>query len=115
VATLFIHVFPFLSGGGITPPRPRYFCTSWWACRTIDNFLNCEFLLLNSQFRRPVLFLLRYSKFDAEVSASRSIAPLGSFIRDIQYSIFDSATTSDHQLLSASRKTCHVPLIPNSK
>jgi hypothetical protein len=29
VATLFIHVFPFLSGGGITPPRPRYFCTSW--------------------------------------------------------------------------------------
>jgi hypothetical protein len=26
VATLFIHVFPFLSGGGVTPPRPRYFC-----------------------------------------------------------------------------------------
>jgi hypothetical protein len=25
VATLFIHVFPFLSGGGVTPPRPRYF------------------------------------------------------------------------------------------
>jgi hypothetical protein len=25
VATLIIHVFPFLRGGGVTPPRPRYF------------------------------------------------------------------------------------------